>query len=51
MYGEKKYNLQSTKNESIEVPLHLQLSNDNDFVTNLSSSHTLVMSQQESQNK
>ena len=46
----KKYNLWSAKSNSLEVPVQLQISNDNDFITNLLDSHTLAMSQQESQN-
>ena len=46
----KKYNLRSTKSDSIEVPVQLQISNDNDFVTNLLGSQILTMAQQESQN-
>ena len=46
----KKYNLRSAKSNSLEVPVQLQISNDNDFITNLLDSQTLAMSQQESQN-
>ena len=46
----KKYNLRSAKSNSLEVPVELQISNDNDFITNLLDSQTLAMSQQESQN-
>ena len=46
----KKYNLRSTKSDSSEVPVQLQISNDSDFITNLLGSQTLAMAQQASQN-
>ena len=46
----KKYNLRSVRRESIEVPVQIRLSNDNNFMMNLLGSNTLAMSQQDSQN-
>ena len=46
----KKYNLWSAKSEGTQVPVQLQLSSDNNFITNLLGSDTLSMAQQESQN-
>ena len=31
----KKYNLRSAKTESLQMPIQVQLSDDNDFMTNL----------------
>ena len=46
----KKYDKWPAKSEIIQVPIQLQLSSDNDFITNLLGSDTLAMAQQESQN-
>ena len=44
----KKYNLQSNKSESIQIPLELHLSDDNVFVTNLLGHKKNTMSHQDS---
>ena len=44
----KKYNLRSKKSETIQIPLELHLSDDNDFVTNLLGHKNSTMSHQDS---
>ena len=43
----KKYNLRSTKSETIQIPLELHLSDDNVFVTNLLGHKKSTMSHQD----
>ena len=43
----KKYNLRSNKSETIQIPLELHLSDDNDFVTNLFGHKKNTMSHQD----
>ena len=44
----KNYNLRSKKSETIQIPLELHLSDDNDFVTNLLGHKNSTMSHQDS---
>ena len=44
----KKYNLRSKKPETLQIPLELHLSDDNDFVTNVMGHKQSDMSHQDS---
>ena len=47
MYIErKKYNLRSAKTDTIQIPLQLHLSDNNDFLTNLLGTENAAMSHQ-----